>query len=96
MNGADKVIPWFIIFLCLCGVILASSFFAALLAPLSSKAQNETEAPDFTRAPGINLKNMPLVTKDPAQPEWYLYSSGEPTRDDDDDMDAFRKNIVRR
>jgi len=75
--------PWLGILISALGAILMSSFLAPVISPRIPINRNETEAPDVTLPASISIENMPLVTKDPEQPEWYLYSSAEPTRDED-------------
>jgi len=87
---------WIPIFLCLCGTILVSSFLGTIVTRLSQNIGADPEAPDVTRPSSISIQNMPLISKPADQPVWYLYSSAEPTRDDDDDMDTFRKLNARR
>lgn len=95
-SNSRELVPWFVIFMSLCGAIFASSSLATLVHRLLGKRDFETEAPDVTRAASLSIYNMPLVSKAPDQPEWYLYSSAEPTRDDDDDLESFRKNVIAR
>ena len=96
MEKARDLVPWFIILLCLYAMIFTSSFLATIISRITKKVSVSPEIPDVTRAPNVSIRNMPLVTKPLDQPEWYLYSSAVPTRDDDDSMDEFRKNISRR
>ena len=89
------LVPWCSILLCIVATIMTSSFLATIVSTIPKRASASPETPDITRPASIAIATMPLVSKPAGMAENYLYSTAELTRDDDDDMDAFRKNIVR-